>query len=84
MRRRSFFMLKLSVEIELEGYDGSKMAAAAAVRVALLSSAVGGSIRGWTINEITLIDEGNAAFDALRAEADSVASYVDDPEARVQ
>jgi hypothetical protein len=70
-------MLKLSVEIELEGYDGSKMAAAAALRVAFLSSAVGSAIRGWTINEITLVDEGNAAFDALRA-ADEDPVYVDE------
>jgi hypothetical protein len=78
-------MLKLSVEIELEGYDGSKMAAAAALRVAFLSSAVGGAIRGWTINEITLVDEGNAAFEALRdVEGDVVGAFFDDPEARVR
>jgi hypothetical protein len=71
-------MLKLSVEIELEGYDGSKMAAAAALRVAFLSSAVGGAIRGWTINEITLVDEGNAAFDELRAEVESAGDVDDD------
>jgi hypothetical protein len=79
-------MLKLSVTIDLEGYDDSKMAAAAALRVAFLSSAVGGAIRGWTINEMTLVDEGNAAFDALRdVESDVVGAFFDDdPEARVR
>ncbi len=76
-------MLRLSVTIDLEGYDSSKMAASAALRTAFLSSAVGGSIRGWQIHEMTLVDEGNAAFDALRAEVDSTPSYIDDPEARV-
>ena len=59
-------MLKLQVTIELEGYDHSKMSASAALRVAFQSSVLGGSIRGWTIHSIDLLEEGNAAFDALR------------------
>jgi predicted Zn-dependent protease len=70
-------MLKLTVTIDLEGYDNSRMAAAAALRVAFLSSAVGGSIRGWTIHEMTLVEEGNAAFDELRASVDE-GVYVDE------
>jgi hypothetical protein len=77
-------MLKLSVTIDLEGYDDSKMAASAALRTAFLSSAVGGAIRGWQIHEMTLVDEGNAAFDALRdVESDTIGAF-DDPEARVR
>jgi hypothetical protein len=66
-----FSMLRLSVSIDLEGYDNSKMAASAALRIAFLSSSVGSAIRGWQIHEMTLVEEGNAAFDELRAEVDS-------------